>query len=231
MVNKFERIPSGILGLDEMCQGGFEKNSAVLVSGGGGSGKTIFALQFLLEGIKNGETGIYISFEERKDKFYRHMLQFGWDLEKFENQGKFVFITYTPEEMAKLVDEGGKSLKKDLKDLNAKRIVIDSLSAFAVLFDRESDQRKNLVALFEMIADWDATTVVIAEVDEIPERHRSTIMGFMADAIIKLYMVRKRDTMSRGLEIFKMRGTKHYTSTRTYVITDKGIKLSREGYA
>ena len=65
-----KRIKTGIPGLDEMAQGGFEEFSDILVCGGGGSGKTIFATQFLLEGIRENETGIYISFEERKDKFF-----------------------------------------------------------------------------------------------------------------------------------------------------------------
>ena len=104
---KISRIPSGIPGLDEMVEGGFEKNSSVLVIGGGGSGKTIFGTQFLLEGIeKFNETGIYISFEERKDKFYKHIMLFGWNLEELENQGRFVFIKYSPQKMVEIVKEG-----------------------------------------------------------------------------------------------------------------------------
>ena len=104
MSKEFIRVPSGIQGLDEHIEGGFEKNSATLICGSGGSGKTICAVQFLLAGIhKYNHTGIYISFEERKDKFFHHMKRFGWDLEELESQGRFIFISYTPEEMVDIV--------------------------------------------------------------------------------------------------------------------------------
>ena len=124
-----ERIPSGIPGLDNVIEEGFEKDSAILLSGSGGTGKTIFALQFLMQGINAGQTGIYISFEENKNKFYRHMLPFGWNLEELEKKGLFVFIKYDPEKIAAIVKNGGKDIAKSITDLNAKRIVIDSLSA------------------------------------------------------------------------------------------------------
>jgi len=95
MVIKEEKVPTGIKGLDKLIAGGFERGSAVLVAAGGGSGKSIFATQFLVEGMQNNETGIYISFEENKDRFYRHMLVFGWDLQKFESEGRFIFLKYS----------------------------------------------------------------------------------------------------------------------------------------
>jgi KaiC/GvpD/RAD55 family RecA-like ATPase len=219
-----DRIPSGIPGLDEVIEGGFEKNSAVLVSGGGGSGKTIFGIQFLLEGInKFDETGVYISFEENKEKFYKHMMRFGWDLEKLENQGRFVFIRYSPEKMAEMVEMGGKTIGQELKEINGKRIVIDSLSAYTVLFDKESDQRRMLVELFAMIEGWDATTVVIAEENPNIKEYHSSVMGFMADAIIYLYNIIKDNTLVRAMQIAKMRGTKHTSKIFPLLIGERGV--------
>jgi len=223
---KISRIPSGIPGLDEMVEGGFEKNSSVLVIGGGGSGKTIFGTQFLLEGIeKFNETGIYISFEERKDKFYKHIMLFGWNLEELENQGRFVFIKYSPQKMVEIVKEGGVKIEKIIKEINAKRIVIDSLSAYVALFKEESEQREMLVALFDMLANYDCTSVVIAEEDLDPDKRHSTIMGFMADAILHLYNIRKGDTMVRALEVAKMRGTKHNYRIVPISIDEHGINV------
>lgn len=221
-----DRIPSGIPGLDEVIEGGFEKNSAVLISGGGGSGKTIFGIQFLLEGIeKFDETGVYISFEENKHKFYKHMMRFGWDLEKLENQGRFVFIRYSPEKMAEMVEMGGKTIGQELKEINGKRIVIDSLSAYTVLFDKESDQRRMLVELFTMIENWDATTVVIAEENPDIEKYHSSVMGFMADSIIYLYNIIKDNTMLRAMQVAKMRGTKHIFKIFPLLIGEKGVNV------
>ena len=88
-----KRVPTGIPKLNSLVSGGFKKESVNLVTGGPGSGKTIFATQFIMEGLKKGETGIYITFEEKKKKFYEDMLVFGWDLEKYEKKKKFAFVS------------------------------------------------------------------------------------------------------------------------------------------
>ena len=224
---KEEKIATGIKGLDRLTDGGFEKNSAVLVQGGGGSGKSIFATQFLIEGItKHNETGIYISFEEVKERFYKHMLVFGWDLRKLEEQGRFIFLKYSPDRIAKIVKERSKEIENSIKEVEAKRIVIDSLSAYTSLFESESEKRKMLVALFDMIKEWDCTTVVVAEEDQHPDELHSTVMGFMADAIILLYNEREpKGLRFRAIEVFKMRGTKHESKICSMKITEHGIEV------
>ena len=224
---KEERITTGIKGLDKLTDGGFEKNSAVLVAGGGGSGKSIFATQFLVEGfLKHNETGIYISFEEVKERFYKHVLVFGWDLKKMEEQGRFIFLKYSPERIAKIVKERSKEIENSIKEVEAKRIVIDSLSAYTSLFESEAEKRKMLVALFDMIKEWDCTTVVVAEEDEHPDQQQSSVMGFMADAIIVLYNEREpKGLRFRAIEVFKMRGTKHESKICSMKITEHGIEV------
>lgn len=225
-MQKEEKVPTGIKGLDVLTNGGFEKGSAVLVAAGGGSGKSIFATQFLSEGIKHNETGIYISFEENKDRFYKHMLVFGWDLQKFEDEGRFIFLKYSPERIAKIVKEKSKEIETSIKEVEAKRIVIDSLSAYTALFESEAEKRKMLVALFDMIKEWDCTTVVVAEEDQHPDEHHSSVMGFMADAIILLYNEREpKGLRFRAIEVFKMRGTKHESKICSMKITDHGIEV------
>jgi len=184
-------------------------------------------MQFLIEGIyKHNETGIYISFEENKEKFFKHMKSFGWDLKKLSDMHKFIFVRYDPKKIADIVKGGGKEIEKLAKDINAKRIVIDSLSAYSVLFDTEAKQREMLVALFEMMANWEATCVVIAEEDQFLDRPRSSVMGFMADAIIYLYVMMKRGrTMVKGMQVYKMRGTKHNKDVFPFQITDKGMQV------
>ena len=229
-MNKEARVQSGIKGLDKLIDGGFEKNSAVLICGGGGSGKSIFATQFLVEGIKNhNETGIYISFEEVKDRFYNHMSVFGWDLKSLEDQGRFIFLRYSPERIAKIVKERHKEIENSIKDVEAKRLVIDSLSAYSSLFENESEKRKMLVALFDMIKEWDCTTVVVAEEDQHPGQYDSSVMGFMADAIILIYNEREpKGLRFRAMEVFKMRGTKHDSKICSMKINETGIEVYPE---
>lgn len=224
---KEERVTTGIKGLDKLTEGGFEKNSAVLVAGGGGSGKSIFGTQFLIEGITHhNETGIYISFEEVKERFYKHMLVFGWDLKNLEEHGRFIFLKYSPERIAKIVKERSREIENSIKEVEAKRIVIDSLSAYTSLFESEAEKRKMLVALFDMIKDWDCTTVVVAEEDQHPDQHHSSVMGFMADAIVLVYNEREpKGLRFRAMEVFKMRGTKHESKICSMKITEHGIEL------
>ena len=102
-----ERISTGIKEIDKISEGGFEENSTNLVIGDGGSGKTIFGVQFLMEGIKKGEKCLYITFEEKKQDFYLNMKKIGFDLEKSEKEDKFFFIEYTPEKVKSMLEEGG----------------------------------------------------------------------------------------------------------------------------
>jgi len=219
------KVSTGVKGIDQLTEGGFERNSAVLIMGGGGCGKSIFATQFLIDGITTKEeTGIYISFEERKDKFYKHMSRFGWDLATHESQGRFIFLKYSPERIAKIVKERSKEIENAIKAVEAKRIVIDSLSAYTALFEGESDKRKMLVALFEMIEEWNCTAVVVAEEDQDPNKHHSNIMGFMADAIILFYNEREEKGLRfRAIEVFKMRGTKHESKICSMKIGNDGM--------
>ena len=92
-VKKIEkRVSTGVPNFDRLIGKGFEKNSANLLVGGSGSGKTIFATQFLIDGVKKGEKCLYVTFEEKKEQFYSNMKNFGWDLEEYEKKGMFTFL-------------------------------------------------------------------------------------------------------------------------------------------
>ena len=115
---------------------------------------------------------------------------------------------------------------EQLKKINGKRRVIDSLSAYTVLFEKESEQRKMLVDLFAMIESWGATTVVIAEENPQIEKYHSSVMGFMADAIIYLYnIIKDNEIMVRAMQIAKMRGTKHTFKIFPLTISDSGVEV------
>ena len=98
------RVPTGIKGLDEAMSGGFVKDSINLIAGGPGSGKSIFALQYLIKGILDyKENGVYLTFEETRDKLVRYMENFGWDLEKLEKENKLRVIEISPKDVKKAV--------------------------------------------------------------------------------------------------------------------------------
>ena len=90
-----DRVSTGIKGLDEMLHGGLPRGRTILVVGSPGSGKTTFAMQFLVGGAKLGETGLYVSFEEKPERMKSNLSSFGWNLDSLEHDGKITFIDAT----------------------------------------------------------------------------------------------------------------------------------------
>jgi circadian clock protein KaiC len=225
MTSSIKRVSAGVSGFDELVQGGFKEGSINLVAGGPGSGKTLFAIQFLVEGLVHGEPGVYVTFEERKDKLYEDMLGFGWDLEKYEKEGKFAFLEYTPEQVKKVLIEGGGTIDTLVSEMKVKRMVIDSITSFTLLYKDELTQKESSLALFELINNWGCTAVLTSQ-DEAAEGSTITAaLEFEVDSIILLYHFRKKGSRIRAIEILKMRGTKHPDKTFCIDITQKGIKI------
>ncbi len=226
--NHLERVPTGIKGLDDAMSGGFIKDSINLVAGSPGSGKSIFAMQYLINGLKKyNEPGVYITFEERKDKLIQYMNNFGWDLKKLVKEKKIDILEQSPEDIKKSTTKEILGLKyKIVKQLKAKRIVIDSTSAYSLLFPNDLDKRTANMDLFEMLRDWKVTTLLTAEYDI--EDHKSTPLDFEVDSIVWLYNMKKTDVRTRALEVYKMRGSKHLAKTFPLEITNKGVVIYPE---
>jgi len=226
---KEERIPSGIYGLDKLVEGGLKRGSINLVCGGAGAGKTIFAVQFLIEGIKKGEAGIYVTFEEKKEKLYDDMLEFGWDLERYEKMGLFKFLEYAPEQIKRVLVEGGGTIDAVITQMKAQRLVIDSITSFALLFQDELTQKESSLALFELINRWGCTAVLTSQVIQLSPEDLTAQLQFEVDSIIILYHFKSKGVRNRAIEILKMRGTKTPEKTMKLIIDDKGLTIdSRE---
>lgn len=223
------RIPTGVKNFDKIIEGGFEKNSVNLVVGGSGSGKTIFAVQFLVEGIEKGEHVLYITFEENKKEFYANMERFGWDLEKYEKDGKFFFLEYSPEKVMTMLEEGGGAIESIVVKNKIQRIVIDSITSFALLFNEELAKREAALVLFDMIRKWNCTSLLTLQ-EEPTSRSTgySVSLEFEADSIILLYFTKIKGERKRFIEVLKMRGTKHSTKTYPLEITEKGVMIGTD---
>ncbi|MBW2965952.1 AAA family ATPase [Candidatus Woesearchaeota archaeon] len=227
--SKIQRESTGIPGLDDTIEGGLKKDSVILVGGCAGSGKSIFALQFIINGIsKFNEPGVYVTFEENKQEVYEDMLRFGWNLAELEKQGKFAFIRYTPEQVGKVLKTGGGIIRDIVDKIKAKRIVIDSISAFTLLHENELAKREACLDLFKILRRWKCTTLVVGQYYAAEERHESTAVEFEVDGIIWLYNIKKENIRVRAIEVFKMRGTKHSAKIFPFEITDEGIVVYPE---
>lgn len=230
--NKIKRVSTGIVNLDKIIEGGLEKNSTNLLVGGSGNGKSIFATQFLIEGLKKGESVLYVSFEEKKKEFYINMLELGWDLEKAEKEGKFFFLSYTPEKIRTMLEEGGGDIETTVFTKKIQRIAIDSITAFVMLFDQDVEMREKTLALFSLLRSWACTSLLIYERDPlIDKRESSRILEFEADSLILLYFTRIDKERERFLEVYKMRGTNHSTNIYPYKIrSGVGVDVSNKPY-
>lgn len=229
ILKKSPRAGTGIPGLDRLIEGGFERNSINLVSGGSGSGKSIIAIQFLMAGAQKGEPTLYVSFEEKKDEFYSNMKKFGWDLQKLENSGKFIFLEYSPEKVKMTLDEGGGTIETLILRHKITRMVIDSVTSFSLLFDDTLSKKQANLALFNIISKWNITTMMTVQNDPAGEKgDEISTIEFEADSIILLYYLKIKGKRKRFIEVLKMRGTNHSKATHAFEINRGGIKIGPE---
>lgn len=221
---QFQRVPTGIPGMDDMIQGGIERNSNVLVSGTCGTGKTTFCMQYIYNGaVQFNEPGVYVSFEEQPEQMRRHMLQHGWDLKALEDAGKIRILRIAPKEVMHIIKEEYGEILNAINDIQAKRVVIDSVSSIEIMIDNEFDRKENALKLCEWLTHHDCTSLIISESEQGTTQYtRHGIMEFVVDGIIVLYNVRKGNTRVNALEVLKMRGTKHDKSLVPFSI-DRGI--------
>lgn len=224
-VFKPKRIPSGISGFDALIEGGFLPYSTNILVGGSGSGKTIFGMNFLMQGIKENQPGLYITFEEKKEEFYQNMLEFGWNLLEAEEKGLFIFLEYSPEKVKLMLEEGGGDIESIVIKNKIKRVVIDSITSFTLLFDDELEKRQAALGLFDMLRKWSCTTVLtVQENTSVRKGRESSPIEFEADSIILLYFIRMKKERQRFVEVLKMRGTNHSKHLHQFHISN-GLRV------
>lgn len=221
-----EIAPTGNKELDALIGGGLVRNSINLIAGGPGTGKTIFSVQFLVEGIlRYHENGLYLTFEENKEKFYKDMLSLGWDLAKLEEQGKFVFLEYKPEQVKNLIERGGGIIEDIIREGNIKRIVIDSITSFALLYEDALEKKESALNLFEMIGRWGCTALLCSQDTSLNDDLVIAALEFEVDSIILLYNIKHRGRRKRAIEILKMRGKEIPNKTMRIKIYKGGVKI------
>ncbi|MFH0737275.1 MAG: ATPase domain-containing protein [Candidatus Micrarchaeota archaeon] len=223
-----ERVSSGVSGLDEMIGGGFVRQSTALVRGGTGSGKTLLCLQYLYYGaMKYNEPGVYLSFAESESSIHQHGKIFGWDFKSLTAQNKFAVIRYQPHEIVKIIDEGGGVIRDTVESMGAKRLVIDSLTAYEMMFDTEYKANESILTLLEILRKWNTTALVTSESPITPLAVGRGRLGFLTDCILHLYYLRMGAHRRRALEVVKMRDTQHSDEVRIFDLAKNGLCISK----
>ena len=220
------RVKTGVPGLDEMLQGGFPENHIVVLMGSFGTGKTTFGLQYLDEGLKNGEPCIFISLEEDKESVTRNAASFGWDLSGAIESKKLGLFKLEPSDAKTTVTRIKSDLPKFVKSFGAKRVVIDSVSLLNMMFSDDTERRSNLFNLCQLLRSTGATSLLTAEVkDENPRSSRDGLAEYTADGVLLLQSEENKEggEVQLTVRILKMRRIAHSRRVKPYSITDKGI--------
>jgi circadian clock protein KaiC len=224
MNEKFLRISSGIPGLDEMMEGGFPFPSTILVAGGAGTGKTTFALQFLFDGAKKGEKGLYFTtLSEPTQWLLRFASRFSFvKKECLEKDVKCVELGLVLQEPKDIINKIIPLMEKNIADFMPKRIVIDPITVVGNMIGK--DYRKFLFNLTTRLKNWQAVTLLTGEV--MPSEPYPLEVAYIADGVILLSNIEEDKRRRRYLEVLKMRGTAHITGKHLSDIDSDGVIIT-----
>lgn len=219
------KLSTGVPGLDRLLTGGLPTGSATLVAGSAGVGKTTLGLQFICEGARRGERGVYVSFEEGPAKLVHQAQGFGLDLQQYRDAGTVSLMHYAPiaVHFEKLLVE----IEQEIERLGARRLVFDSLTDLAMTFDSDGSLREAVYELISMLDSRDVTSVVVTEVPELFGQTYVTgeHLSIIVDGIILMKYLELESEIQRALSVLKMRGSSHDTGIWRYVIQGDGIEV------
>jgi len=239
-----DRVKSGIQGFDELIEGGFPQGTTVLVTGPTGSGKTTFGVQFVYRGVERyDEPGVIVTLEERAQDIRKEMKAFGWDLEKYEKEGKLAIIDGVsavvglPSE-ERFVLEGNlnaedflRYIYRVVKSIRAKRLVVDSIPSIAFRLKEEDKIRNVLLQMNTILLEMGVTAILTTEAPD-PQRGKISRYGmeeYIARGVILLDFMERDVELKRYLLIRKMRETKHQMKKFPFEITEEGIVVYPSG--
>lgn len=233
-----EKAPTGIAGFDEITRGGLPRNRTTLILGTPGAGKTLFALETLVNGARiDGEAGIFIAFEENARQIVENAGTFGWDLEELEREKLFFLDARLPATIVKAgeFDLTGilAALTQKSGELCCKRIVFDGIDVLLSLLNDPVAERREVFRLQEWLAESGTTGIITAKADPQSRAmaERYAFMQFMVDCVVQLDH-RLTDRVSfRGLRVLKYRGSGFAENEFPLVISPTGIEVATFGTA
>ena len=218
-------LSTGIDGLDAMLEGGVPRRHAVCVLGSFGTGKTTFALQFITEGLMEGEKAIFVTLEEDVESIVESAGKFGWDLQKYLDSKTLAVYKLEPSDLKSTITKLKSDLPEFLRKFGAGRVAIDSISLLSAMFTDEAERRARLFSLASQIRKGGATAVFTAETrDDNPKASRDGLVEYVADGVISLRLQERANGEVQPLiQVIKMRRVKHQRRVRPYNITEHGI--------
>ncbi len=233
-------VPTGIHGVDKiLADKGIPKGHTILISGGPGSGKTTFAIQFLYIGAtQHNESGVYVTLDEEPSDIKKNMFKYGWDLKKLEEEKKLMFINVSPVRVAPsetgLIQIGMKefrliklleAIKQGVKEVDAKRVVIDPITIFTLQYPNEVERIYAMRDLLRDLRKTGSTNLMISELRGTGWEREHQFEEYLTQGVILLRTFPKDGRLVRVFQVEKMRGLAIDNQPRPYEISDKGIEV------
>ncbi len=231
VIGPLAKCPTGIRGLDEITGGGLPRGRPSLVCGNAGCGKTILGMEFLVHGARDfGESGVFMSFEERTEELEKNFTSLGVDLTQMVKRGQLA-IDYVHIERSEIEETGEYDLDGlfvrlgyAIDSIGAKRVVLDTIEALFSGFNNTAILRAELRRLFRWLKEKGVTAVITGERgDKMLTRHG--LEEYVADCVILLDLRVEQQVATRRLRVVKYRGTTHGTDEYPFLIDEQGISI------
>ena len=221
-----ERISTGNEQLNVLLDGGFLRNSMILLAGNPGAGKTILSSNFIYSGaIVDEEPGVYACFAETRRRLIQDMRKFGIDFEPLIRRRKVEVLDLSIGSETE-VQSALNQIFESITTLRARRLVVDSVSAMAMGLETEFEKRHLIRLLYRLIIKTGCTTLAITDIPWNSNRIGESIEEFVADGIILMeHRYDEAGNLTRRLRVTKMRGTNHSRKTHLYAIKEKGLEI------
>jgi len=223
-----DRVQTGIPGLDEMLGGGFLPDTANLVEGAPGTGKSTLGMQFIFNGIQRfNEPGVILTFEEFPQQYYRDAEAFGWPFHELETADKLRVVMTSPEVSQADLERVGGRIEMLVREIGARRILVDSLSHFERLARDPIDLRRIIYAFINALKREGLTSLLTRESPAlIGESSMSDEdIAFLVDSYLMLRYVEIESAIRKALVVLKLRGSDHAKDIRQFEITGSGFEV------
>jgi circadian clock protein KaiC len=221
------KLTTGIPGFDLIAYGGLPEGRSTLLSGTSGSAKTVFACQFLAEGIRRNEPGVFVTFEESPEAIRKNMEGFNWDILAWEREGKWAFVDVSPHPGQETIISGAYDLnallvriENAVRKVRARRMSLDSLGGVFAQLGDSNIVRNELFRIVSALKELGVTSIITAErTDEYGQVSRYGIEEFVTDNVIILRNGLEQEKRRRTIEILKFRGAAHQKGEYPFTVS------------
>ena len=226
-----ERVKTGIKGFDELIEGGIPKGSSILIAGSSGTGKSILSMQYLFMGAKQfQEPGVFVTIESNVHTISWDLENFNWDIRAMQDKNLMSIYRIKPSDnvqkkfVIEKIESELNAIEKKVKEINAKRLVIDSTTALGTCV-APGNFRSMLFKFIDRLKDFDCTTILTTETKNLKNSFSAFgVEEFLVDGVVVLYFTPPH----RSMFVRKMRGTNHDKNVHPFEITTNGIEIKHK---